>query len=262
MSSMPIRSARISRLIARLTVSSARWRRSSTARLSSVCQVTVRPWSIVRCPSASTRGHARRHRQPLVATDRDDLIPLWDRTMPSVVMALDGRARRPCSARPAAWPPRPRGALCAPSPDSPSPPAADAPRRRGSVRASDRPTPRSSPQTHPAAAAAAPTPADRRRPHRGRAPSARPSCDHTRQAPLHHAACPQIKRLQDLHHFLRAPQARLLRASNDKAPRATDRSGRNHGEIRWPPMGRSNGRHWGLLITAYGEIPMAAVSRG
>ena len=55
MSSITIRSARISRPIALETESSARWRRSITARLSRVCQATVLPRSIARCPSASTR---------------------------------------------------------------------------------------------------------------------------------------------------------------------------------------------------------------
>jgi hypothetical protein len=33
-----------------------------------------------------------------------------------------------------------------------------------------------------------------------------------------------------------------------------------HGEIRWSPMGRSDGHPWGLSMAAYGEIPMAAVT--
>jgi hypothetical protein len=53
MSSITIRSPRMSRPIALLTLSSARWRRSNVARLSSVCQATVLPASIARCPSAS-----------------------------------------------------------------------------------------------------------------------------------------------------------------------------------------------------------------
>ena len=37
------------------TVSSGRWRRTSAVSDSRVCQATVLPWSIARCPSASTR---------------------------------------------------------------------------------------------------------------------------------------------------------------------------------------------------------------
>ena len=55
MSSITIRSARISRLIALLTESSARWRRINVASDSSVCQATVLPSSIAACPKASAR---------------------------------------------------------------------------------------------------------------------------------------------------------------------------------------------------------------
>src|SRR5450755_2185796 len=48
----------------------------------------------------------------------------------------------------------------------------------------------------------------------------------------------------------------------DEAQGATSRSGQNgrRGEIRWPPMGRSGGHHWGVSMAAYGEVLMAAVS--
>jgi hypothetical protein len=49
------RSARMSLPIALLTESSARWRRSSCASVSSVCHATVLPLSIARWPSASTK---------------------------------------------------------------------------------------------------------------------------------------------------------------------------------------------------------------
>ena len=55
MSSMTIRSARIKRPIARFTLSSARWRRSITASDSRVCQATLLPRSIAKCPSDSAR---------------------------------------------------------------------------------------------------------------------------------------------------------------------------------------------------------------
>src|SRR5436305_15223399 len=50
---------------------------------------------------------------------------------------------------------------------------------------------------------------------------------------------------------------------DNEAPGATGRSGQNgrRGEIRWPPMGRSDGHPWGVSMAAYGEIPMAAVIR-
>src|ERR1700685_3348916 len=46
----------------------------------------------------------------------------------------------------------------------------------------------------------------------------------------------------------------------DKARGTTGRSGQNGGEIRWPPMGRTGGHHWGDSTAAYGENPMAAVT--
>ena len=48
----------------------------------------------------------------------------------------------------------------------------------------------------------------------------------------------------------------------NEARGATGRSGQNgrRGEIRWPPMGRSDGHQWGLSMAAYGEILMAAVN--
>ena len=51
-------------------------------------------------------------------------------------------------------------------------------------------------------------------------------------------------------------------ASIVKAPDVAGRLGRNRGEIRWPPMGRSNGHQRGDPVAAYGEISMAAVMRG
>ena len=45
-----------------------------------------------------------------------------------------------------------------------------------------------------------------------------------------------------------------------EAPDLAGRLGRNRGEIRWPPTGRSGDRRWGLSVAAHGEIPMAAVT--
>jgi hypothetical protein len=56
--------------------------------------------------------------------------------------------------------------------------------------------------------------------------------------------------------------ASSTRFDEHEARGATGRSGQDRrGEIRWPPMGRSGGRQWGVSMAAYGEIPMAAVSR-
>jgi hypothetical protein len=169
--------------------------------------------------------------------------------------ACDGRARRAN----AAWPQRPRVASCAPSPDSPSPPAARDRRRRGPCRASAPPTRRSSRRTRPPAGAAGPPPAARRRPRRGRGPSGRPSCDRTRRARARRAACPSDRTLPGSpslppHFSSRPPPTPWTR-------RTTGRSGQDRGESRWPPVGRTGDRRWGLSMAAYGEISMAAVSQ-
>jgi hypothetical protein len=151
----------------------------------------------------------------------------------------------------AASPPRRRDASCAPNPDSPSRPASRAPCRRGSSRASARPAPRSSlreridprppPHRH-----RQPTPASvpGRHPVRNRLVITASERRRTTQR-----AC-RVERLKDLHHFLRSLQAGLpgtprrqgvpsyrpIRTKPWGDPMAT------HGEIRWPPVGRSGGR--------------------
>jgi hypothetical protein len=97
---------------------------------------------------------------------------------------------------------RPRGASCAPNLCTPSRPAADVRHPHGSSRASDRPTPRSSPRTHPPAAAAQSRQPNRHRLCRGHAPSAQRSCDHSSRAAPPAQRAGQVKRFQDLHHFL------------------------------------------------------------
>ena len=71
----------------------------------------------------------------------------------------------------------------------------------------------------------------------------------------------QVKRFQDLHHFLRALQGPPPRARRQQdAAVSTGQSGHDRGEIRWPRAGRSGDRQWGEPMAAYGEIPMAAVT--
>jgi hypothetical protein len=110
--------------------------------------------------------------------------------------------------------------------------------------------PRSSPRTHPPAAAAAPTPATHRRPPRGRAPVRDRLVITPRQLRRATQRAGQIERLQDLHHFLRSLQARPpgrleQQGARDSRPVRTKQRGdpmATHGDIRWPPSGTFSGR--------------------
>jgi hypothetical protein len=93
-----------------------------------------------------------------------------------------------------------------------------------------------------------------------RAPSARPPCDHSppaASAPRSVPARSNASRISITSSGFFKPASR--RASTTQGAPATGRSGRNGGEIRWPPTRRSGDRRWGLLRADYREIPMAAV---
>ena len=158
-----------------------------------------------------------------------------------------GRARRASVASPQ----RPHDASCAPNPCTPSRRAADARRRRGSCpRPIDPLLDLHRERIHP-----------RPRPHRNRQPAtglitgAHPVRDGLVITPgqLRRTAqrAGQVKRLQDLHHFLRAlqagPSARASKTGRAGAyrPIRTDSWGEpmaTGGENRRPPAGRTDGR--------------------
>jgi hypothetical protein len=154
----------------------------------------------------------------------------------------------------AAWPPRPPGASRAANGDCPSRPAADGRRPRGSCRASAPPTPRSSPRTHPPVAAPAPAA------YRRLFVCAHPERDRLVIAPGERRRAAQrarqVERFRDLHGFLRSLQARPPGRLDVKVLDAAGRpGGRNSGAIRWPPMGRSDGRRWGRSVAPTGRCP-------
>ena len=197
------------------------------------------------------------------------------RTAPSRAHRRPARRRSPTASTVRAQPPTAEscvvlGAPTAPpsatarrvvrsTPCTPSRRGADARRRRGSSRATGQPTPRSS----------ARTPRPRPRPTRDGQPAASlVACAHPVRDGL--VITPdqlrgtaqragQVKRLQDLHHFLRTLQGRPPTRRQQDAAVSSDRSGHDRGEIRSPRAGRSGDRQWGEPMAAYGEIPMAAV---
>lgn len=149
---------------------------------------------------------------------------------------------------------RPLGAWCAPNPCNPSRPAADGRHRRGSARASGPPTPRSSPRTLDPR----PRPTRHGQPATRRLARGNPMRDGLVITPSQlrrtTQRASQIKRLQDLHHFLRTLQRRP-----PGTPRSTRRPELPAGQDE--TLGRSDGHPRGEPTAVTGEFRRPPVGR-